>query len=89
MKITEQGTAITIRFFRVIDVLIQKRQLRGLKTFTDAYKLNYWNMSTLRKSPAEHPLKPEWLSYLVLDYGVSADFLLTGVGPMFSDALTK
>ena len=89
MKINEQGTAITVRFFHTLDVLKQKRKIRGLQTFTRAYNLNYWNMSTLKNSPSEHPLRPEWLSYLVTDFGVSAEYLLTGVGPMFADALEK
>ena len=89
MKINELGTSITVRFFHTLDVMKQRRMIRGLQTFTNAYNLNYWNMSTLRKNPSEHPLRAEWLSYLVMDYGVSATYLLTGVGPMFVDYLNK
>lgn len=38
------------------------------------------------KQAADHArriLRPEWLSVLVLQYGVSADWLLTGRGWMF------
>lgn len=86
MAQTDDATAITIRFFHTIDVLRRKRMLRGLKTFTDKYSLNYWNMATLKKNPSLHNLRAEWLSYLVLDYGVSAKFLLTGIGTMFEDS---
>lgn len=40
------------------------------------------------KQAADHArriLRPEWLAILVLRYGVSADWLLTGRGPMFGE----
>lgn len=83
MKITPEGIAITKRFFLAIDTLQVTRKIRGLKTFTDKYDINYWNMSTLRKEPERRFLKPEWLSHLVNDYGVNAKWLLVGVGNMF------
>lgn len=83
MKITPEGIAITKRFFLAIDTLQVMRKIRGLKTFTDKYGINYWNMSTLRKEPERRFLKPEWLSHLVNDYGVNAKWLLVGVGNMF------
>ena len=86
--VTDEGAAITIRFFHTLDVLRQRRMIRGLQTFTRAYGLNYWNVSTLKKNPYEHFLKPEYLAFLVQDYGVSAEYLLTGVGSMFSDKET-
>lgn len=83
LNITPAGLAITKRFFLAVDVLIGQRQIRGMKTFTDLYGINYWNFSSLRKEPARRMLKPEWLTYLVSDFGVNADWLLTGVGSMF------
>lgn len=83
LKITPEGIAITKRFFLAIDTLQVMRKIRGLKTFTDKYGINYWNMSTLRKEPERRFLKPEWLSHLVNDYGVNAKWLLIGVGNMF------
>lgn len=83
INITPEGIAITKRFFLAIDTLQVMRKIRGLKTFTDKYDINYWNMSTLRKEPERRFLKPEWLSHLVNDYGVNAKWLLVGVGNMF------
>ena len=83
MNVTLEGEVITRRFFHVLDVLKQKRRIRGLQSFTKAYGLNYWNMSTIKNSPHCHALKPEWLAFLVQDYDVSAEYLLTGVGSIF------
>lgn len=86
MNMTKEGIAITKRFFIAIEVLKKKKEIRGLKTFTDRYAINYWNMSTLRKEPEKRFLKPEWLSHLVHDYGVNANWLLVGVGNMFTNS---
>ena len=84
MNITDQGLAINARFFLVIDNLIHTRRIRGLKTFTDKYGLNYWNLWSVKNEPDKHFVRPEWLSILVTDFGVSATYLLTGVGVMFT-----
>lgn len=84
INITPEGIAITKRFFLALDTLQMRRELRGMKTFTDRYNINYWNLSTLKKEPERRFLKPEWLSHLVQDYGVNANWLLIGVGNMFT-----
>jgi len=83
MKISKEGVAITKRFFQAIDMLQMQHTIRGLQTFTREHGLNRWNMITLKESPDIRVLKPECLAYLVQDYDVSAEWLLTGVGPMF------
>ncbi len=89
MNITENGLAINKRFFHTIDVLKQMRKIRGLQTFTRRYNLNYGNMYITKSDPEHRGLKPEWLAFLVLDFGVSAKYLLTGIGPMFEGSKTN
>jgi len=85
IKISPEGVAITKRFFLAVDTLQMQRKIRGLKTITDRYALNYWNMSTLRNEPERRYLKPECLAFLVRDFGISADWLLCGTGQMFKE----
>lgn len=84
MTIRPEGVAITKRFFRALEELRTYKKIRGLQTFTRRYGLNTWNMVTIKKDPETHILKSECLTFLVRDYGVSAEWLLLGIGDMFN-----
>lgn len=86
LNISPAGVAITKRFFLVLEVAIGQRKIRGLKTFTDKHGINYWNFSTLKKDQGRRLLKPEWLAYVVEDFDINAEWLLTGVGGMFKNS---
>lgn len=76
---------ITKRFFEALDMLKTQKRIRGMKTFTREYGENYWNFYTCRKEGLR--IKQEWLTYLVRDYDVSAQWLLTGKGGMFTKTI--
>jgi len=84
MNISQNGIKITKRFFDAIEKLRELKRIRGLKTFTDKHGINYWNISTVRNQPDKSVLKPEWLGWLVEDYNVSPNWLLTGEGTFIS-----
>lgn len=84
MNISKEGIAITKRFFEAIDILKAQKKIRGLQTLTREYNINRWNLITVKKEPEIRVLKPEWIVYLVRDYGVSANWILLGTGGMFS-----
>lgn len=89
----EATVAIVHRFFEVLDLLKQRRTIRGKKTFCDRYGINRWNMNTCLTHPDSGMFKLSWLTYLARDYGVSSDWLLLGHGdplpPLEGAALEK
>lgn len=75
---------IVTRFFSALDALIVEKKIRGVKTFTDKYGIDNRNLYTLRKRPSYGIFQVSWLMYLVSDFGISAQWLLTGTGSMFA-----
>lgn len=71
------------RFYEALDMLIASNILRGIQTFTRAYDINKRNFYTARKEPDRDIFQMAWLSYLVRDFGVSSQWLMTGIGGMF------
>lgn len=80
---TTDSQKIVKRFFEALERLKADRRIRGKQTFTRAYGINRWNMLTLEKDHSRDIFQPAWLTYLVEDYGVSAQWLLTGVGEFY------
>ena len=89
MMISEEGQAITRRFFKAIDILTEAKYFRGLQTFTMRYGLNRRNLQHAKESPANTVLKPEVMAHLVCDYGISGTWLLTGEGSVSQDGNDK
>lgn len=86
---TEDSQRVVKRFFEALAYLKARKVIRGKQTFTRAYNINRWNMNSLEKNPASDIFQPAWLSYLVNDYGVSAQWLLTGKGDILVSDKTK
>ncbi len=74
---------IVNRFFEALDTIIAKKVIRGVQTFTRTYNINKRNFYTLRKNPESDIFQVEWLKIMVVDFNVSARWLLTGMGKMF------
>lgn len=80
---SKDGIDITNRFFKAIEELKARKEIRGLGTFTNRYNINRWNLITVRDNPENSTLKPEYISYLIDGYDISAEWLLLGKGAMF------
>lgn len=70
--------------YKALDAVIQKGEIRGVATFTNQHDINRRNFCTVRKRPESDMFQVAWLTYLVRDFGVSAHWLITGFGDMFS-----
>ena len=79
----EEQNRIVCRFFEALASLKENRRIRGVKTFTDRYGIHRRSLQRLQKNPGTNDFKAVWLTYLVVDFGVSAQWLLTGEGGMY------
>ena len=70
------------RFFEVLDILKANKVIRGVGTFARMYNINKSNLIALRKNDSLY-VNSEYIYYLVRDYGVNANWIITGVGTMF------
>ena len=73
---------VRARFFAALAMLTSggTKVMRGKATFCRKYGINRRNLWTMERNPQAGFLEAAWLVYLVRDYGVSADWLLTGRG---------
>ncbi len=82
------NSEIVSRFFVAIHRLISDKVIRGKQTFTRRYGINRWNFVTLEHEPNRRIFQVSWLAFLVRDYKVSADWLLTGEGDIYQPSWT-
>jgi hypothetical protein len=75
---------VIIRFFKALDQLKHDKAIRGKQTFTRKYGINRRNLYLLEKDVSRDIFQPAWLTYLVSDFKVSASWLLTGEGSIYS-----
>ena len=75
---------IVSRFYTAIHKLIEYKVIRGKKTFTERYGINRRNFCTIEKDYSSKMFNVDWLTILVRDYKVSAQWLLTGEGSFFT-----
>ena len=79
-----QSYPIVSRFYTAIYKLIEYKIFRGKKTFTERYGINRRNFCTIEKDYSSKMFNVDWLTILVRDYKVSAQWLLTGEGSFFT-----
>lgn len=80
---TSDSQKIVERFFEVIYDLKARRVIRGKQTFTRAYGIDRWNFNKVEADKSRDIFQISWLAYLVNDFGVSSEWLMTGRGDMY------
>ncbi len=83
----EDSQKIITRFFDALAQLKSDKRIGGKTPFAERYNINRRNMYQLEKNVEKDIFQVSWLSYLVNDYGVSAEWLLTGEGAFYSQSL--
>ena len=79
---TPHSQKIIERFFKALYYLKEQKIIRGKQTFTNKFNINRWNLNTLEKDKTRDIFQTAWLTYLVIEYNISAEWLLTGRGPI-------
>jgi len=79
----EEGVKIVERFFDVIYELKENKIIRGKQEFTRHYKINNGNFWQLEQDKSRDILQLSWISVLVRDFGVSAEWIITGIGKKY------
>lgn len=69
------------RFFEALDALIEMKKINSEHSFCVDNDINRRNFKRLREEP--HRKFNLWMFALVIEYGVSGDWMLTGKGKMF------
>ena len=77
-----RNAEIVQRFYIAFEALKQIKAIKNTKNFSEKYNINRGNFITVSKNPTSKMFNLCWLSYLVNDYNVSAEWLLTGSGDM-------
>ena len=82
--VSTEGQKITQRFFEAVEALISRRDIRGQKTLSNELGIDNSIMCKLKKEPETFTLKPEYIHHIVVKFNVSAQWLITGRGKMFT-----
>lgn len=78
-----ESATISARFFEAVDTLKRDGKLSGITEFCNRYELNRRNVMKQKIEPTRQIFKVSWLVYLFRDYGVSGDWLLSGMGDFY------
>lgn len=80
---TTVSKQIMERFYSALDAIIDSKKIRGVNTYCRLYEIDRRNFIAQRKDLDRGWFQVSWLQPMVMEYGVSARWLLTGFGRMF------
>lgn len=80
---TPVSKKIMERFYTALDAIIEQKKIRGVNTYCRLYEIDRRNLQAQRKDLERGWFQVSWLQPLVKEYGVNAQWLITGSGNMF------
>lgn len=83
MLISNEGKAISERFFHAIEILKSQKRIRGLKTFAVNNGHDVWHLQMLKNGMDIRVLKPEYIHTICKEYNISPEWIILGTGQMF------
>jgi hypothetical protein len=86
---TPDSIKITKRFFSILYYLTKIKVIRGKATFARQYDVSQPSLRKLEREPESDIMQVSWLYYLVRDFNVSPEWILTGKGKRFTIEPTK
>lgn len=82
ISVTEaKSIDVVSRFFEALDALIEMKKINSEHSFCVDNNINRRNFKRLREEP--HRKFNLWMFALVVEHGISGDWMLTGKGKMF------
>lgn len=83
-----ETTEIQARFFEAIQA-IKDCGFASPNAFCIRYGIDRRNLAKLKAEPHRKIFQPSWLMYLVRDYNINAEWLLTGHGDIFKQCTSN
>lgn len=80
---TTVSKQIMERFYIALDAIIESKKIRGVNTYCRLYEIDRRNFIAQRKDLDRGWFQVSWLQPMVREYGVNAEWLITGLGRMF------
>lgn len=74
------------RFYLALDEVVSCRMVSSVTCFCTIYNIDRRNLHSQRKDINVSRFKIWWLHPLVVQYNISAKWLITGMGEMFAES---
>ena len=80
-------TNINNRFFQALDMVVRSGAIRGEATFCKEHNIDRRNLIKVKSNSSDQRVRIEWIYYLCNDFSISAEWIISGKGPMFRGIL--
>lgn len=79
---SEQTIGVMVRFYEALDAIKDNKTIRGTATYCTRHNIDRRHLIAQRKDLGKGYFEVSWIVPMVTDYGISANWLLTGKGAM-------